>query len=240
MAVNYTFQRIEKKYKLTRGQYDEFVERISPYMQLDKYGLHTICNIYYDTETDELVRRSIEKPKYKEKLRLRSYGVPTDDSIVFLEIKKKFKGIVFKRRVSMKHSEAVNYTQNGFKPEFENQILDEIDYFMKHYKPVPKLFLGYDRTAWFGKEDSQIRMTFDANIRSRSYDLDLTMGDYGEPLNDDDSIILEIKVPMAYPMWLTKILSQMKIYPVSFSKYGNVYKENLTEKRSMEKCLQVY
>lgn len=240
MAVNYTFQRIEKKYKLTRGQYEEFVERISPHMQMDKYGLHTICNIYYDTQTDELVRRSIEKPKYKEKLRLRSYGVPTDDSTVFLEIKKKFKGIVFKRRVSMKHSEAVSYTQDGFKPSFENQILEEIDYFINLYRPVPKLFLGYDRTAWFGKEDSQIRMTFDSNIRSRSYDLDLTMGDHGELLNDDDSVILEIKVPMAYPMWLTRILSEMEIYPVSFSKYGNVYKENLLKKRSMEKCLQVY
>lgn len=240
MAVNYTFQRIEKKYRLSPEQYEAFLKEIAPYMRLDEYGLHTICNIYYDTDNSELIRRSIEGPKYKEKLRLRSYGIPKDDSRVFLEIKKKFKGVVFKRRVGMTYSEASAYTLDGVKPSFSNQILSEIDYFMNYYKPVPKLFLAYDRTAWFGIEDSQLRMTFDSNIRSRTDELDLTKGDHGELLLNDKSVILEIKVALAYPMWLTEILSRLKIYPVSFSKYGNIYKEQIKEKRSMEKCLQAY
>lgn len=240
VAVNYTFQRVEKKYMLTKEQYNEFIKEISPYMQADEYGLHTICNIYYDTDTDELIRASIEKPKYKEKLRLRSYGVPDENGRVFLEIKKKFKGTVFKRRVSMSNREAMDYTREGIKPGFKNQILGEIDYFMKFYKPVPKLFLAYDRVAYFGKENSEIRMTFDRNIRSRRYDLDLTKGDYGDRLTDDNCVLLEIKVPMAYPMWLSRILSRLEIYPISFSKYGNIYKEDIMQKRSMEECLQVY
>lgn len=240
MAVNYTFQRVEKKYMLSPNQYEQFISEIKPYMQLDEYGLHTICNIYYDTMTNELIRTSIEKPEYKEKLRLRSYGIPGDDSTVFLEIKKKFNGVVFKRRVSMQHDEAMAYIESGIRPDFENQILFEIDYFMQHYKPIPKLFLAYDRMAYFGRQDSEIRMTFDRNIRSRPYDLDLTHGDYGEKLMDEDNVLLEIKVPMAYPIWLTKILSKLEIYPVSFSKYGNIYKENLMKKRSIEQCLQVF
>ena len=127
MAVNYTFQRVEKKYMLSPNQYEQFISEIKPYMQLDEYGLHTICNIYYDTMTNELIRTSIEKPRYKEKLRLRSYGIPDDDSTVFLEIKKKFNGVVFKRRVSMQHDEAMAYIESGIRPNFENQILFEID-----------------------------------------------------------------------------------------------------------------
>lgn len=240
MAVSFTFQRVEKKYALSREQYEQFLKAIKPYMQLDEYGLHTICNIYFDNYTNELVRTSIEKPVYKEKLRLRSYGIPDDDSTVFLEIKKKYKGIVYKRRVAMRHDEAMAYIEYGERPEKESQILHEIDYFMQYYKPVPKLFLAYDRTAYFGKEDAEIRMTIDRSIRSRPYDLDLTHGDYGEYLTDEDMYLLEVKVPMSYPMWLSKTLSDLEIYPVSFSKYGNIYKKSLTEKENINQCLQVF
>lgn len=240
MAVNYTFQRVEKKYMLSGEVYQKFIDAIQPYMQLDEYGLHTICNIYFDTDTDELIRTSIEKPRYKEKLRLRSYGVPNDDSKVFFEIKKKYDGVVFKRRIALKYREAADYIKYRKMPETTNQIFHEIDYFMRYYKPVAKLFLAYDRTAWFGKENPEIRMTFDQNIRSRKDNLSLTYGDSGDLLLDNNAYILEIKVPMAYPMWLTSILSELEIYPVSFSKYGNVYKENLMQKRSYNKCLQVY
>ncbi|SHO44641.1 polyphosphate polymerase domain-containing protein [Anaerocolumna xylanovorans] len=235
---NNTFERIEKKYLLSSKDYDLLKNRLLPYMKMDQYGLHTICNIYFDTENYELVRNSIEKPVYKEKLRLRSYGVPTGNSKVFLEIKKKYKGIVYKRRVSITLEEAVRYLGHGIKPAIDNQILREIDYFIHFYKPIPKVYLAYDRIALYGITDPDIRITFDQNIRSRLTDLDLSKGDYGKYLLDQSNVLMEIKVPAAYPLWLANILSDLRIYPASFSKYGNVYKENLLEERNESLCLQ--
>lgn len=225
------FQRVEKKYLMTAETYQLFQKEIQDYMQADQYGLHTICNIYFDTIADELIRNSIEKPVYKEKLRLRSYGIPNYNSQVFLEIKRKYKGIVYKRRVAMTLKEASYYLEHGIRPKNDSQILKEIDYFIKFYKPIPKLYLAYDRVAFFGKEDNNIRMTIDANIRSRKDDLALEQGDRGELLLEQDMYLLEIKVPNAYPIWLAEILSKLEIYPISFSKYGNIYKQNLLKEK---------
>lgn len=225
------FQRVEKKYLMTAETYQLFQKEIQDYMQADQYGLHTICNIYFDTISDELIRNSIEKPVYKEKLRLRSYGIPNYNSQIFLEIKRKYKGIVYKRRVAMTLKEASYYLEHGIRPKNDSQILKEIDYFIKFYKPIPKLYLAYDRVAFFGKEDNNIRMTIDANIRSRKDDLALEQGDRGELLLEQDMYLLEIKVPNAYPIWLAEILSKLEIYPISFSKYGNIYKQNLLKEK---------
>lgn len=235
---NTIFERVEKKYLLSGKEYELLRERLIPHMEMDEYGLHTICNIYFDTESYELARTSIEKPVYKEKLRLRSYGIPDDTSKVFLEIKKKYKGIVYKRRVSMTLEEVRRYLNHGIRPATDNQILREIDYFIKFYHPVPKVYLAYDRIAMFGTENPDIRITFDQNIRSRMTELDLAKGDHGKYLLDKGNILMEIKVPGAYPLWLADILSDLRIYPSSFSKYGNVYKNQLLEERNGNLCLQ--
>lgn len=238
--THYVFERVEKKYLLTKDKYQRLLKAIEPYMAADEYGLHTICNIYYDTVTDDLIRTSIEKPKYKEKLRVRSYGRPNKKDKVFIEIKKKYKGVVYKRRVSMTLEEAERYLNNGIKPNKENQILKEIDYFMAFYQPIPKVYLAYDRIAYFGKEDANIRITFDHHIRSRQGELSLGKGDYGNYLLDSEQYLMEIKVPIAMPLWLAHILSELEIYPTSFSKYGNVYKQNLLQIRREQRCLQAY
>lgn len=225
------FQRVEKKYMMSYETYKLFLQQIQAYMQEDQFGLHTICNIYYDTEQDELIRASIEKPLYKEKLRLRSYGIPTSNSKVFLEIKKKYAGIVYKRRCAMTLKEAEYYLDHGIKPKEDSQILRELDYFMKFYHPIPKLYLAYDRRAYFGKDDHNIRMTVDKNIRSRTTQLQLDKGDEGELLLEEGYHLLEIKVPNAYPMWLVEILSNLKLYPVSFSKYGSIYKKSIEKEK---------
>lgn len=241
--VDYVFQRIEVKYLLTREKQQEFLKKIEPYMQLDEYGLHTICNIYYDTCQYDLVRRSIEKPRYKEKLRLRSYGVPTAEQEVYIEIKKKYQKVVYKRREGVSMREADAYLNHGIKPSGDSQILREINYFMQHYRPEAKLFLAYDRMAYFGKEDADIRITFDRHIRFREYDLDLRKGDYGELLLEKGEQVMEIKVGQAMPLWLAESLSELEIYPVSFSKYGNIYKEMKQEikenKGGIQICSQV-
>lgn len=236
MADNFTFKRVEKKYLLNKKQYEKLQERLEPYMQLDEYGLHTICNIYYDTDQFDLIRTSIEKPPYKEKLRLRSYGVPKEGGKVFLEIKKKFKGVVYKRRISLTLEEAEAYLDKGGTLPRDGQIEREIDYFVKFYNPKPKMYIAYDREAYFGKEDNSLRITFDQNIRSREEDLQLEMGDAGKLLLDREYRLMEIKVSGAFPMWLARMLSELEIYPTSFSKYGNIYKQN--SERLMKDCAQ--
>lgn len=227
MADNFTFKRIEKKYLLNREQYERLLEKINPYMQMDQYGLHTICNIYYDTEQYDLIRTSIEKPPYKEKLRLRSYGVPGKKDRVFVEIKKKWDGVVYKRRISMNLEEAEACLEQRRPMPVNGQIEQEVDYFIKFYHPQPKLYIAYDREAYFGKEDESLRITFDKNIRSREKGLKLELGDEGKQLLEDGWRLMEIKVSQAFPMWLAAILSELSIYPVSFSKYGNIYKQQM-------------
>lgn len=252
-----TFQRVEKKYRMNLEQYEDFMKRAAGYIELDEYGLHTISNIYYDTKYYDLIRNSIEKPKYKEKFRVRGYGKVTEDSCIFLEIKKKYKGIVYKRRTSLIAGEARGYLEKGIFPENGDQIMKEIEYFFQFYRPEPKLYLAYDRMAYVGTGDSSLRLTIDQNIRSRKEHLDLIYGDEGECL-DKGGYLMEIKVPAAYPLWLARLLSELKIYPVSFSKYGTVYKESILEeemlpylnelqmnnerrdKKGEKICLQVY
>lgn len=223
-----TFQRVEKKYMITKEQYEAFTKTLLAYMHPDEYGKHTISNLYFDTPDDVLVRRSIEKPHYKEKLRLRSYGIPDQNSKVFLEIKKKYDGIVYKRRIAMTLQEADAYIEKHVKPEKQGQIFQEIDYFMNFYQGLaPKLYLAYDRIAWAGNEDDSLRITFDTNIRSRWEDLYLEHGDYGTKLLDEKLYLMEIKVPGAFPLWMSALLNALNIYPVSFSKYGSIYQKRI-------------
>lgn len=227
-----TFQRVEKKFLLTPKQYEDFTKKLSLYMHPDEYGQHTISNLYFDTPDNLLVRRSIEKPHYKEKLRLRSYGIPTRQSKVFLEIKKKYDGIVYKRRISCSLTEAYAYIEKGEKPDTQDQIFREIDYFIQFYEGlIPRLYLAYDRVAWAGNTDDTLRITFDQNIRSRWDDLYLEHGDYGDRLLGRELILMEVKVPGAYPIWMSSLLNELEIYPTSFSKYGKIYTKKLLEER---------
>lgn len=223
-----TFKRMEIKFMMDKYQYENFLEKIKPYMQLDEYGLTTICNEYFDTDNFNLVKTSLEKPLYKEKLRLRSYTTPDENTNVFLEIKKKYKGVVYKRRISAPLHEMKEYIKNGVHPKSckNKQILGEIDYFLNFYKCMPKVYLAYDRLAFYGKDDKNFRITIDSNIRSRTTNINLEKGDAGKLLLDN-KYILEVKVLGAFPVWLTNILSELKIYKTSFSKYGEVYKNQI-------------
>lgn len=228
--VKYIFERTEKKYLLSKERYELLLEKSKDYIKPDQYGVTDICNVYFDTVDSELIRNSIEKPIYKEKLRLRSYGTPESlDSKVFLEIKKKFDGVVYKRRVTMSLKEAEDYLLYGVKPSEDGQIIREIDYIISHYKLVPKLFLAYDRVAYTGIYDESLRITFDTNIRSRENDLSLLYESYGDSLLESDTYLMEIKANGGMPMWLVDLLSALEIYPLSFSKYGNVYKKSLSK-----------
>lgn len=221
--VQTIFKRYEKKYLLNEEQYSALTAVIDNYMKVDQYGRHTICNIYYDTPDFYLIRKSIDKPVYKEKLRLRSYGIPDKDSKVFVELKKKYNGVVYKRRITMSLKDAYRYLSLGITTD-TSQIKKEIDYFMSYYHPIPQMYIAYDRIAYFSESDPDFRITFDSDIRYRNDDLYLENGDYGEYLLEKGCHLMELKIAGAIPLWLTHALTELKIYPASFSKYGNIYK----------------
>ena len=224
MAYQNIFERREIKYLLTKEQREKIQQGMSNYMTGDKYGKSTICNIYFDLPDYYLIRHSLEKPVYKEKLRMRSYGIVSPDDTVFVELKKKYKSVVYKRRISMTEHEAMQYLCGGKALEKTSQISREIDYFCSFYKGIhPAVFLSYDREAYYAVDNDSFRVTFDENILWRDYDLSLTKGIYGNPILLPDQSLMEIKTGSSIPLWMASILTENHIYKTSFSKYGHAY-----------------
>ena len=222
--MNNFFRRVEKKYIITEKQYSLFKKVIAENMVEDEYGKSKICNIYFDTSKYELIRHSITKPIYKDKVRLRSYNIPNLESTVFLEVKKKYEGVVSKRRIQMTLKEFYEYLNNENKNVNDgNQIKNELNYYFDYFKLIPTMFVSYDRTAYYGKDDRDFRVTFDNNIIARNYDLKLEKGNYGDNIFEEGKYIMEVKTLGAIPMWFVKILNEINASPCGFSKYGEGY-----------------
>lgn len=225
------FSRTEEKYIITKSLYEEIVKDLQGKMEADGYSkngsFYQICNIYYDTYDNNLIRTSLQKPKYKEKVRLRSYGTPNKKSIVFLEIKKKFKGCVYKRRSEFTLEEAYNFAATGETPIIKDymnpQIIKELSYAIKIYNLMPKVYLAYQRRAFFGIENNEFRVTFDRNIISRREDVGLEHGVFGERVIPEDEMIMEVKYGERMPLWFIEILRKHNLTKSSFSKYGTEY-----------------
>lgn len=227
--LTYVFERVERKFLLTPAQYAGLMRTLPEYMQADQYGESTILSLYLDTEDSLLIRRSLEKPVYKEKLRLRSYGVPREMDNVFLEVKKKVRGVVYKRRICLPLAQAMECLAQGSVPAAGGQIGREIAYMLRRYRLRPAVLLAYDRTAYAELEPSpnRLRITIDRDIRSRQTDLDLRLGSAGESLLAPGMRLMEIKTAHAIPLWLCAVLDQNEIRPTSFSKYGRVYEAHM-------------
>lgn len=228
-----TFKRYEKKYLISEKKYQLLRERLKNRLHIDGFGKVTICNVYFDTPDHHLIRKSLEKPVYKEKLRLRSYGIPSKDDGVFVELKKKYKGIVYKRREKMEITKAEDYLYENIQVDKSTQITKEIDWFIHFYKQLlPAMYISYDRIALCSKEDSEFRVTFDNNIRWREEELFLTAGVFGTPLLEEGERLMEVKIPGTMPIWFSHILDELEIYPISFSKYGRGYEQSLLLKQN--------
>jgi len=224
MAAQTVFRRYELKYLLTQAQKETVLKAMQPYMTLDKYGRTTIRNLYYDTDSYLLIRRSIEKPAYKEKLRIRSYSRVDGDSAAFVELKKKYKSVVYKRRISLPYAEATAWLSRERHPDKHTQIANEIDYFLDYYGSLhPTVFLSYEREAYYANDGTDFRVTFDDNILCRQDDLSLASDVYGTPILPEGKVLMEIKCSGGIPLWMTHVLSEEKIYKTSFSKYGTAY-----------------
>ena len=258
------FKRKEIKYLLSREERDALLPILKAYMEPDAFAHSSISNLYYDTPDFRMVRRSLEKPMYKEKLRLRSYGTPKDTSTVFPEIKKKAMGIVYKRRISLPYQKAVSFlsgqqiasgthdtppehldrthedSHNAPDSKFDGttqqiastdmcdgttrQILHELDWMLASYENLsPRVFLSYERDSYKGVSDPSLRLTLDQDILFRTDRLDLREGAFGEAILLPDQTLMEVKISNAAPLWLAQALSEIEIFPVSFSKYGRAY-----------------
>ncbi len=236
MAIE-VFNRYENKYFMTEIMLDRVLAEVEQHMVPDKFNggrrTYTISNIYYDTHDDYLIRTSLSKPKYKEKLRLRAYGVPDKNDMAFLEMKKKFNGLVNKRRTKIPLQDGYRFVANGgiisLTEGMNPQVVREISCMIRRYDSLePKAMIAYDRLAYFEKGNPDLRISFDTNIRSRRSNLRLEEGNDGVLLIPRGMWLMEIKTASAVPLWLTNLLAREDIYKTSFSKYGYEYKSHIS------------
>lgn len=226
MAYQSTFKRYELKYLMNRQQKEQILHAMEQYMKLDDYGRTTIRNIYFDTDNYRLIRRSLEKPAYKEKLRVRSYQAVTKEQPVFVELKKKYKHVVYKRRLVCPEGEMKHYFLNGKPLPDDSQIGNEIRYFWNYYKNLhPVVFLSYEREAYYALDGSDFRVTFDENILYRKRDLSLESEIYGSPILKENQTLMEIKTSGGMPLWMCDALTKNHLFKTSFSKYGSAYQQ---------------
>ncbi len=231
MGYQSVFKRYEMKYIITKKQKMKLVESLQEHLVMDQYGRTRINSIYFDTPDYRLIRQSIDKPSYKEKLRLRSYGETTSNSPVYVELKKKYDHVVYKRRIGTTEKNAMRYLCKHADVIEQSQIKNEIDYVKSYYKDLqPMVFLSYEREAYTGVRDAELRVTFDDQIFYRNEEVCLTKGAWGERILGANEVLMEIKTPTAVPLWFTEFLSENKIYKQSFSKYGTAYKHMMEEK----------
>lgn len=222
MKKETVFQRYEFKYLLTRDQQARLLFAAGTRLQPDAYSHSSIRNLYLDTPDFRLIRRSLEKPVYKEKLRLRSYGRADGESPVFMELKKKYRSIVYKRRLTLPYNQALDCL-TGTRPWPETQIGREVRYAMGFYPDLkPRVFLSYERDSWQSPE-SGLRITFDTAVRFRTGLLTLDSDPWGTDLLEPDQVLMELKAPGAIPLWMVRLLTEMRLYKTSFSKYGTAY-----------------
>jgi len=226
MEPKMIFKRYELKYLIDDDQTDAVYNALEEHMNLDSYGHSSIRNIYLDTDNFLLASRSIEKPLYKEKLRFRSYGTAAKDGKIFVELKKKYDGVVYKRRLSMPLDKAMEWFTTDTNDYPKTQIGEEIDFLRTRYQGIrPAMYLTYEREAYYSKDGGDLRITIDNNIQARMKDIDLTSEPGGHQVLPEGYLLMEIKTMYGYPKWLTKVLGDNRLYKSSFSKYGNAYKE---------------
>ncbi|MGN0379901.1 MAG: polyphosphate polymerase domain-containing protein [Butyrivibrio sp.] len=236
MDSQMVFKRYELKYILTREQKQKICDAMAPHMEADSFGRSTIRNIYYDTDDFRIIRKSLEHPVYKEKLRMRSYRTAGPDDKVFAELKKKYDGVVYKRRESLNRQEAENFIATGKIMGEPTQIIREIKYFLDFYGNIgPKVFISYEREAFYDVKNRNFRLTFDENILWRREDLSLGKGIYGEPALDRSLTLMEIKTASGIPLWLAETMSREKIFRTTFSKYGTAYMQILKNRKGEQK-----
>ena len=228
------FKRYEEKYLVSKERGAELREIISRRMEKDTFGEYLVQNLYFDTANRDVIRCSLEKPLYKEKMRLRCYDIPDKESRVFLELKKKYDGIVYKRRIAIPYSALTFRSVQSVVAEETSQVARELDFYMKTNNVFESVYIAYRRTAFASAECDGLRVTFDTDIRFRTERLDYLHPDCGNTALARDKIVMEIKTPGGMPLWMSRLLSEKNIFPASFSKYGVCYSGCIAKRRETE------
>lgn len=259
-AYSDVFERKEMKYRITAAQLAELLPVLQEHLVPADFADATVRSLYYDTPGDDLIARSIEGPLYKEKLRLRVYGDGYDPAMpAFVEIKKKFKGIVYKRRVmlslaaaeafldGMPYEEALaaypladkklaaQVRENAAK---NKQIANEIAFFMQRYAPLqPSILTACSRCSLVDPDGGDLRITIDTQLCAKHRPTNIGDVDGAGALIGEGDAIMEIKSTFALPLWLTSALSSVGAYKQSFSKCGAAYAQAMrtqNEERPMQ------
>ncbi len=223
MTVQTVFARSEIKYLVTREQRERITEAVSSFMKPDEFGKSVICSLYYDTPDWLLIRRSLDAPVYKEKLRLRSYGAAKPGGAVYAEIKKKYDGVVYKRRLAMTLEESTDLRAKA--AAGDGITSRELSFFLSRYSALrPAMFISSEREAFYDINDHEFRMTFDENVCARMTDLSLEQGAGGDVILGGDHMLMELKAGGAVPLYMARVLSAEGLFRASFSKYGEAYR----------------
>jgi len=237
------FKRYEKKYLITNEQSKQLKKIISQHMSLDQYGEYLVQNLYYDTANWDIIQASIEKPLYKEKMRLRCYGEATGESKFYLELKKKYKGVVYKRRIAIPAQSLIGNSVQATLSATHSQISKELDFYIQSNGVAEKIYIAYQRTAFAGitaGPDEGLRVTFDTDVRFRLDDLSFSNSTVGQYILPDGKILMEVKALGGMPLWMANALSENGVFPTSFSKFGTCYTDyiykHICEERKVKIC----
>ncbi len=219
------FARVETKYLMPLGRLAELESglRRQGFERMD-FGSPMVRSLYWDTPDHALIRASLDRPAYKEKLRLRAYGEPGTADRSYVEIKKKYNGVVFKRRTELPLREAMDGLLSGRLPGEAGQIGREVLWMLRRWGLRPAAVIACNRDAWFCREDPGLRVTVDRDLSFRDWAFDLNDPSPGLPLLPADRRLVEIKASGAFPLWLVRLLNGSGAERTRFSKYGTAYR----------------
>ena len=234
-----SFKRCEQKYLITAEQQDALQKTFSQHMISDQYGEYLVQNLYYDTENWDVIRESIEKPAYKEKLRLRCYGEASGTSVFYLELKKKYKGVVYKRRIAISSQLFTSDSIRSIVSEAPSQIAKELGYYLQLNEVSEKIYISYQRVAFVGIKDYELRVTFDTDICFRLDNLGFSSPDAGQYVLPEGKMLMEVKALGGMPLWMANILSENGIFPASFSKFGVCYTDYICKHGCAEGTVRI-
>ncbi len=228
------FDRIEKKYLITKEQKQRILKVVKKHMEKDNFHKSEVFNIYLDTDNFDLIIQSIEQPIFKEKLRARSYK---GYNKVFFEIKTKLCGkennVGYKRRICVAKSDYQKIVEGRAKvadvikktaerPR-DIQIAKEVDYLIEHFNLSPKILVFYKRESYQG--ENKLRITFDEDLKYRDKSVNFNKSKNDKKyFKNEKNVIMEIKAHGVLPLWLSRELSAEKIFPERFSKVGGIFK----------------
>jgi len=189
-------------------------------------GSYPIWSRYYDTYDLRCYWEKIDGIKFRRKLRIRHYGPPgtlSADTPVWVEIKQRVNRVTQKRRARLGYGQAVvlcaGHDIDGCEPADET-VVDEVQRLVGEWDLRPSTAIGYTRDAFVGREeDAGLRVTFDARIRARDRDLDLSVDGENRFVVHPDLTVLEVKVNERVPYWLTELIARNNLQLVRMSKY---------------------